>query len=156
MKFHPPNRKFSQLYRRFLYRWAGKWVLLLTTRGRRSGRLHTVGLQYELINGCYHVGAAGGDKADWYRNLQVNSHCQIQVGKQVLETDAEIVTDSARIADFLEYRLKKHPLMIRSILRMDGIREKPEHGVLVEYAGKIRLVILRPVSSNCQSADEKG
>ncbi|NMC17945.1 MAG: nitroreductase family deazaflavin-dependent oxidoreductase [Chloroflexi bacterium] len=43
-----------------MYRLVGGMVLLLTTTGRRSGKPHTVGLQYEWIDGAYWEGAADG------------------------------------------------------------------------------------------------
>lgn len=55
----------------------GKVILLLTTTGRRTGKLHTIGLQYELINGKYYVGAADGIKADWVRNVLKNPAVEI-------------------------------------------------------------------------------
>jgi len=146
MRFHPPNKKFTRLYQRILYRWAGKMILLLTTRGRKTGKLHTVGLQYELIHGSYYIGAADGECADWYRNLVVEPLVEIQVGPRHLKARAKVVKDPEQITDFLEYRLKKRPLMIRMVMRMDGLRGRISRGDLQKYAGKIRMVILTPES----------
>lgn len=147
MKFHPPNRQFALLYQRFLYRLAGKGVLLLTTRGRKTGNLHTIGLQYELIDGWYYVGSADGDRSDWYRNLIVNPRVDVQVGACQFEANAEAVSDCERIAGFLEFRMKKRPLMMKLILSMGGLKGRLDQEVLLEYARKIRLVILKPLQS---------
>jgi deazaflavin-dependent oxidoreductase (nitroreductase family) len=146
MKFHPPNKIFTDLYRRFLYRLAGGSVLLLTTRGRKTGKLHTNGLQYELINGGYYVGAADGERADWYRNLLHNPRAKIQAGEKIINVSAEMISDTERIADFLEYRIKKHPLMIRLIMRLDGVKGKTDRSGLLSYAARIRMVILTPAA----------
>lgn len=119
-------------------------MLLLTTRGRKTGRPHTIGLQYELIDGRYYVGAADGEHADWYRNLIKEPKVEIQVGKRIFGAAAEIITESERVIDFLSYRLKKHPLMIRLILRLDGLKGEPDRAALQKYAEKIRLVVLTP------------
>jgi deazaflavin-dependent oxidoreductase (nitroreductase family) len=147
MKFHPPNKKFVHLYRRFLHRPVGGQILLLTTRGRKSGRPHTVGLQYELIEGQYYVGAADGESADWYRNLLIKPEVEVQVGDRTFSATAEVCAQAERIVEFLEYRIKKHPLMIRLILRLDGIKGNLDRGSLQAYAEKIRLVILTPKKS---------
>ncbi len=147
MKFHPPNRQFTLLYRRFLYRLAGKGVLLLTTRGRKTGNPHTIGLQYEFINGCYYVGSAAGDRSDWYRNLLADPCVTVEVGAHHFKAKAEPVIDPERIAAFLEFRLKKRPLMIRLILSMDGLKGRLDHEALLDYARKIRLIILKPLQS---------
>ena len=109
MKFHPPNKAFSQAYRKFLFRPMGSLVLLLSTTGRKTGRQHTIGLQYELINGNYYVGAADGINADWYRNILKNPAVKIQVGAQIIPAVAETITDAEKITDYLEYRLNQAP-----------------------------------------------
>lgn len=144
MKFHPPNRRFTLLYRKFLYRLAGKAVLLLTTRGRKTGNPHTIGLQYELIDGRYYVGAADGEHADWYRNLKADPRVSVQAGARCFNALAETVSDTEQIAAFLEYRIKKRPLMMKLIMSMDGIKGNLAHENLLEYSKKIRLVILDP------------
>jgi len=144
MKFHPPNKAFSQAYRKFLFRPMGRLVLLLTTTGRKTGRQHTIGLQYELIDGNYYVGAADGVNADWYRNILKNPTIQIQVGAQIIPAIAEMITDAEKITDYLEYRLNRHPMMIRMILRLDGIKGKIDRTALAAYSSKISLVVLTP------------
>jgi deazaflavin-dependent oxidoreductase (nitroreductase family) len=146
MKFQPPNKAFSQAYRKFLFRPMGKLVLLLTTTGRKTGTQHTIGLQYELINGNYYVGAADGTNADWYRNILKNPTVQIQVGAQIILAVAETITDAEKITDYLEYRLNGHPTMIRLILRLDGIKGKIDRAALAAYSSKIGLVILTPTA----------
>jgi deazaflavin-dependent oxidoreductase (nitroreductase family) len=146
MKFHPPNKAFSQAYRKLLFRPMGRLVLLLTTTGRKTGRQHTIGLQYELINGNYCVGAADGIKADWYRNILKNPIVQIQVGAQIIQVVAKTITDAEKITDYLEYRLIRHPTMIRLILRLDGLKGRIDRTALAAYASKIGLVVLTPAA----------
>lgn len=147
MKFHPDNKVFTRLYRRFLYRFAGGAVLLLTTTGRRSGKPHTIGLQYEWIDGAYWVGAADGTRADWYRNLLANPRVEVQAGKIKVSATAAVVTDPERVVQFLAYRLQKRPLMLRVILRLDGVRGPITRQVLREYASRIRVVVIAPTIS---------
>jgi deazaflavin-dependent oxidoreductase (nitroreductase family) len=47
----------------------GRFVLLLTTRGRRSGKARVTPLQYERVDGALVVASARGTVSDWYRNL---------------------------------------------------------------------------------------
>ena len=147
MVFHPPNKRFSEFYRKFLYRFIGGKVLLLTNTGRKSGKAHTIGLQYELIEGVYFVGAADGEKADWLKNLRKNPAAEIQVGSAVLPVKAEIVLDAEKITDFLVYRVRKHPLMIPLIMRLDGFRGKFTREALLAYSSRLRVVMLSPRSS---------
>ena len=145
MKFHPPNKLFTQAYRKFLHRPMKDVILLLTTTGRKTGRPHTIGLQYELIDGRYYLGAADGTRADWYRNILKNPDVSIQVGGNCITTTAMAVCDREEITDFLLYRLKKRPLMIGLILRLDGVKGKLDRSALENYAVKVGLVILTPI-----------
>jgi len=87
-------------------------ILLLTTTGRKTGRPHTIGLQYELIDGRYYLGAADGTRADWYRNILKNPAVEIQVGEKRIPATAMVICDRDEIINFLQYRLSKRPLMI--------------------------------------------
>lgn len=145
MKFHPPNKLFTRAYRKFLHRPMKDAILLLTTTGRKTGRLHTIGLQYELIDGLYYLGAADGTRADWYRNILKNPAVVIQVGEQSIQATATVVCDRVEITDFLQYRLKKRPMMIGFILRLDGIKGKLDRASLEAYAAQVGLIILTPM-----------
>lgn len=49
-------------YKLGLGRLIGKVVLLLTTTGRKTGLARVTPVQYELIDGVYHIGAVFGVK----------------------------------------------------------------------------------------------
>jgi len=94
----------------------GRLVLLLTTRGRKTGLLRVTPLQYEQIEGKYYVGSAFGETS----------------------------TDPFRIADFLEVRLARHPRMIGMMLRAEGLPPSPSRQDLESLAADKALVILHP------------
>lgn len=144
MKFHPPKKIFVYVYRKVLFRFAGDVLMLLTTTGRKTGKEHTIGLQYELIEGHYYIGAADGTRADWYRNILKRPQVKIQVGASHLTAVAEAVCEQEKIAEFLAYRLKKRPLMIGLILRLDGVKGTLNRAALEKYSSKVGLVILTP------------
>ena len=144
MKFHPPNKLFTRVYRKFLHRPMKGVILLLTTTGRKSGKPHTIGLQYEMINGRYYLGAADGTRADWYRNILKNPDVEIQVGGNCIRAKAAVIGDDEVITDFLMYRLNKRRLMIGLILRLDGVKGKLDRAALERYSHHVGLVILTP------------
>jgi deazaflavin-dependent oxidoreductase (nitroreductase family) len=121
----------------------GPEVLLLTTIGRKTGLPRVTPLQFEFINGAYYVGAARGWKADWLRNLQQTPRVEVQIGEEKFPALAEPITDVARVADLLEYRLRKHPVMIRAILLTHGLPLFPKRAHLEKLAGELVFVILR-------------
>jgi len=118
-------------------------VLLLTTTGRKSGLPRQTRLQYEKEEDVIYVAAARGQKADWFRNILANPHVEVQIGGQSLCGLAEPITDPVRIADFLELRLGRHPLMIRLMLLAHGLF-RTDRAQLEQLAAKLALVAIRP------------
>ncbi len=122
----------------------GKIILLLTTRGRRTGKPRVTPLQYEEIDGRYYVTSALGGKADWVRNLKSNPQVKVQVKSRKFGGTAEIIEDPIQIADFLETRLSRHPRMVGAILKAEGISLPPTRRELETYAKKRILVVIQP------------
>src|SRR5512136_1176395 len=117
-------------------------VLLLTTTGRKSGLPRRTRLQYEKEGGVIYVAAARGQQADWFRNILANPHVEVQLEGQSLRGLAEPITDPVRIADFLELRLKRHPLMIRLMLLSHGL-VRADRAHLEQLATRLALVAIR-------------
>ena len=122
-------------------------VLLLTTIGRKSGQPHTTPLQYEEVNGVCYVGSARGARADWFRNLLAHPRVLVQVGERTFEADAEPILDPARIADFFELRLHRHPRMIALIMRAEGLPADHTRADLEAFAAGKAMVALHPVQA---------
>jgi deazaflavin-dependent oxidoreductase (nitroreductase family) len=122
----------------------GRAILLLTTRGRRTGKLRVTPLQYELVDGKYYIAAARGWKTDWLLNLRSDPVAFIRVGGKSFRAKAEVVQDPGRIADFLALRLRNRPKFVGRIMRMEGFPSDPDRKDLERYAGKRVMVILLP------------
>jgi len=121
----------------------GRIILLLTTTGRRSGLKRVTPLQYEEINGIYHLGSARGLNADWVRNIQADPRVEVRVKSDRFTANAEVVTDPARIADFMEVRLQRHPFMIGLIMqKAHGLPKHPDRQQLERLAEKEALVVI--------------
>lgn len=142
--------KNVQKLHRFLYAVGlgpviGRIILLLTTTGRKSGQQRITPLQYEKIDGAYYLGAARGLKADWVRNIQSNPQVELRIGSKRVRGQAEIITDPARMADFIEIRLQRHPLMIGLIMqKAHGLPKHPSREQLEKMAENEALVIIHP------------
>jgi deazaflavin-dependent oxidoreductase (nitroreductase family) len=77
------------------HRWRGVDTLLLTTRGRSTGKLRRTALIYGKDGGRYLVVASnGGSKPhpDWYQNLTADPHVSVQVGDDTFEALASTAT----------------------------------------------------------------
>ena len=77
------------------HRWSGVHTLLLTTRGRKTGKLQRTALIYGRDGDRYLVVAStgGGDKhPSWYLNLVENPEVQVQVGAEKFTARARTAT----------------------------------------------------------------
>jgi deazaflavin-dependent oxidoreductase (nitroreductase family) len=141
----PPSALIIGLYRHGFARLLGRLILLLTTTGRKTGLPRLTPLQYELVDGQYYIGSARGAKADWFRNILADPHVRVRVKSREFAAIAEPVTDPARIADFLELRLRRHPRMVGLILKSEGLPPNPSRSQLEDYARGLAMVIIRPI-----------
>jgi deazaflavin-dependent oxidoreductase (nitroreductase family) len=74
-------------------------ILLLTTRGRKTGKKRTTPLGYFEEDGGYVITAsnAGMDTHPaWYHNLRSDPHATIEVNDRQVEVQAEVVGEEQR------------------------------------------------------------
>jgi deazaflavin-dependent oxidoreductase (nitroreductase family) len=122
-------------------------VLLLTTIGRKSGLPRVTPLQYEQIVNDY-IASARGTQADWFKNILSDPKVHVQIKQQEFDALAEPVTDPIRIADFIEMRLQRHPVMIRLIMHLvDRLPLRFSRADLEEFCKGKAMVILHPERS---------
>ena len=77
------------------HQWRGVDTLLLTTRGRSTGKLRRTALIYGKDGDRYLVVASnGGSKPhpDWYQNLAADPHVSVQVADDTFEALASTAT----------------------------------------------------------------
>jgi deazaflavin-dependent oxidoreductase (nitroreductase family) len=77
----------------------GKPVVILTTRGRRSGRIRKVPLQRVEHDGRYVVVASKGgtpEQPEWYLNLVEHPEVTLQDGERVMDLRARTATPEER------------------------------------------------------------
>jgi len=118
-------------------------VMLLTTIGRKSGLPHVTPLQYEGVDGDYYIASARGRDADWFKNIRANPKVHVQIRDHEFDATAEPVTDPIRISDFIELRLRRHPIMIRLIMHLfDGLPLRFTRTDLEKFCEEKAMVIL--------------
>jgi deazaflavin-dependent oxidoreductase (nitroreductase family) len=80
-------------------RFYGVDALLLTTRGRRTGKPRRTALYYGHHGGRFVVVASNGGSAThplWYRNLVADPQVQVQVGERAFAARARTATGDER------------------------------------------------------------
>jgi deazaflavin-dependent oxidoreductase (nitroreductase family) len=88
----------------------GDFILLLTTTGRKSGKLRYTPVEYrcEPGTGDFIIMAGWGGKTDWRKNIEANPHVLVQAGRQKFNAVAERLTDR-EVADWLAETVGVNP-----------------------------------------------
>jgi deazaflavin-dependent oxidoreductase (nitroreductase family) len=106
--FSTPLPKLMQFANTLVYRMSGGRVggrmgrapiLLLTVRGRKTGKPQTVPLLYQQDGTTYAIVASKGGFPKhpiWYLNLQANPDVTVEVGRQKLALKARTASDEER------------------------------------------------------------
>lgn len=145
-------RGLSQSIYRFpisLYRlgWGGVlgWLpmLVMTTRGRRSGLPRHVMVEYRRHGSKYYVFSAWGERTDWYRNLLQDPRVTIQHGAHVFAADARPVQDNAEALRALYLFTRNSPLYERIVAGMSSA-QAADLNSLADVAQEFTLVRLEP------------
>jgi deazaflavin-dependent oxidoreductase (nitroreductase family) len=123
-----------------------RFILLLSTTGRKSGESRVTPLQFELIDGIRWVGSGWGKNADWLKNIRKDPGVAVQVGGSKYPARAEMIDMPVDVANFLELRLKRHPLMVGLMLRAQGLPFKHSRQELERLARDVVVVKLLPLS----------
>lgn len=114
------------------HEWNGATTLLLTTRGRKTGKLRRTALIYGRDGGDYVVVASRGghdDPPSWYLNLAENPEVRVQVG-------ADTFTARARTAS-PEEKARLWTVMLEQWPAYDDYQAKTERDIPVVILERI-------------------
>jgi deazaflavin-dependent oxidoreductase (nitroreductase family) len=82
------------------YHWRGTTILLLSTRGRRSGETRTTPLIHRADGDRWVIVASkGGAPANpsWFENLQADPDAEIEVGAETVPVRASVAEGDERV-----------------------------------------------------------
>lgn len=74
-------------------------TLLLTTTGRKTGKLRSLPLIYGNVGGSYAIVASKGGMPNhpiWFRNLEAKPECDLMVGAKAVSARARVVMGEER------------------------------------------------------------
>ena len=123
----------------------GKFVLLLTTTGRKSGQPRVTPLVYEQRGEAIYVASARGASADWLCNIQANPRVRVRLGQRQFKGLAEVINDPEKIADYLQHQYDRNPTAFGAILRAEGLPNPPSRADLLAFAPKRPMVTIHPI-----------
>jgi deazaflavin-dependent oxidoreductase (nitroreductase family) len=97
------------MYMTDLTRYAKKSTVRLTTVGRKSGKPRAVTIWFVVADGRrIYVQHAGGEEANWYRNLVKNPEVQVDFGDGPVRARATPIHDRQQVRRVLAQIRRKH------------------------------------------------
>jgi deazaflavin-dependent oxidoreductase (nitroreductase family) len=138
------NRFVAPLYMMYVLPLLGfgRILLLLTTKGRKTGRKRRTPLEYQRINGVIHLLSSRGDKADWILNVRAHpDDIWVQVGFHSFHVRVEIIRDISEVEDFMRWYSINHPNFARAFYGWDAKRDDPDTADFSSFAEQ--LILLR-------------
>jgi deazaflavin-dependent oxidoreductase (nitroreductase family) len=121
-------------------------VMLLTTRGRRTGRPRTNGVSFMPLDDHYVTFSGWGVRSDWYRNVVTNPEVFITVGRRRMRAVARLVKDPARRRDLM-LQMQRHsarcgpPQRVRRLLKLSGMFDYDAEITMAVAAGAALPVV---------------
>jgi deazaflavin-dependent oxidoreductase (nitroreductase family) len=145
-----------------LYRSGFGWlvshvVIVVTTRGRRTGKPHANAMRYEhdSLTDTYFVLSGWEGRTDWYRNAVNDSRVHVRVGTRSFWTVAKPL-DAEGVRRVLRTYLARNPFAVRTIRRETGVAYDGSEERLREIASHYPAMALpgRPARSTVIDAPQ--
>ncbi len=158
MLYNPRSKKQYQ----FVFRWlnriiaplyklgllpllgAGKLVLVLTTKGRKSGKLRDTPIGYFRYHHQIYLISGWGVEANWYKNIQAYPEdVFVQVGFHHFHAHIERVTDREELQQMMKWLVQNHTSVIEGrAMGWDPKRDDPETADFSGMFAKMAIVRL--------------
>jgi deazaflavin-dependent oxidoreductase (nitroreductase family) len=104
----------------------GQYLLVLTHKGRKSGRIYHTMVEYHELNENIYIPVAFGPQTDWYQNISAHPQVTVQTANGSESRTAVRVTDDQEILDVFAYFLKRDPPLTKIYLKTLGIEPEPD------------------------------
>lgn len=123
-------------------------TLLLTTRGRTTGRDRTVALtfQHDPDEDVYYVVAGWGSRSHWYRNLEAEPRVRLQANGRSAEALAAQAPDDVALALY-RHTFGQNPFAGRVFAQLTGAPVETTEAGLRDLARRCPVVALHVTES---------
>lgn len=110
----------------------GKQLLVLETKGRRSGRVYRTPLGALEQDGGLYVIATRGAHTDWYQNARAAGRVSVTRAGQRRPMHASIVTDAGLKKALIAAYIRRFPQVSAQLARATGTEDAAEQARRVE------------------------
>lgn len=142
-----PNSKLKKMFFRIpMWAWRlglgpllGRYILIITHTGRKSGVPRQTAVEYHVINGIKYIPCAFGMKAQWYRNILANPRVSIQSSDGLERMVAVRVREYNELITVVETILSRNPALMN--LYLESLNISPTRKDILAH--KENLIFLR-------------
>jgi deazaflavin-dependent oxidoreductase (nitroreductase family) len=128
----------------------GKNILVISTFGRRTGKVHRTPVEYYNHQGRLYVMSGFGDEPDWYKNLNTDPHVTLNTDKGFINAIARKPETNEEWGGVMAY-LKHSPV---SILTTPELVQKIDDPEVQEQIKTFPVVMFDPTDETCPPALE--
>ena len=125
--------------------------MLLTTRGRRTGRLRTNAVSFMPIDDHFVIFSGWGVSSGWYHNVRADQRVRIKVGLRAMAARAQLVEDPARRKELIQLMARRSahcgpPRAVRPVLKLTRAFDyEAEIAMAVAAGGDLPVVEIFPL-----------
>jgi deazaflavin-dependent oxidoreductase (nitroreductase family) len=120
----------------------GRYIMVITTFGRKSGLPRSTGAEWHPLRGSKFVPVNYGERAQWYKNIQANPHVTIQTAHGTERVTARRITDDAELIEAYHVIQARNPMMTQWFLESKGIQDSEAD--ILAHKDRIFLVTFDP------------
>jgi deazaflavin-dependent oxidoreductase (nitroreductase family) len=121
-------------------------ILILTTRGRRTGQPRPTPITYQVHGSKVYVVSGWGERPAWYGNLIADPFVTVQRGSTVYAGRAEPVTNSGEALRVLHLFRRRAPGLYDALIARLSDRDSIEPRTLHQVTDQFTIVRIEPVS----------
>lgn len=115
-------------------------ILILTTRGRRSGLVRHTAVEYRRHGSQLYVVSAWGQRPDWFRNLTADPRVTVQQGGRRFAASAQVVESSGEALRVMHLFRRTAPFIYDAVMaRMTDERARNVY-TLPDVSDKLTIV----------------
>lgn len=121
-----------------------RFILLLTTIGRRSGIPRVVPLEYRRKDGLLYIFAGRGRRADWFKNMtSTPERVKVKVGFREYTPTIRVLSDAIEKEAMLRWYVTQFPGAAGYLFGWDKKKDDPETTDITSLVNVLEIIELQ-------------
>lgn len=135
------NKLVVPLYRLRILAPLGFRLLLMTHKGRKTGKTRRTPVEYFKVDKTITVVSGYGEKANWFRNIkQSPEEAYIQVGFRGFKPRVEIIEEQKELEEFFKWLVINNPKYAKTGFGWDSTTDDPDTHDFSYIASHMRVI----------------